>query len=375
MKTRSVVLYEMRKSHPYVESKPLVLEELELEGPGPGEALVEIAAAGLCHSDLSVVDGSRPRLMPMVLGHEASGVVVEVGAGVDDLKVGDHVVFSFVPACGHCPYCAAGRPALCERGNAANAKGTLLGGGRRFRNRQGELIHHHLGVSAFSRYTVAARESLIAIPRQVPLHKAALFGCAVLTGVGAVVNTVRMEAGARVAVFGLGGVGLAVVLGAKLAGALDIVAVDRLAPKLDMARRLGATYTVAAGETDPVGAVREITRGGADYAFEAVGDARVLGQAYAATRRGGCTVTMGLPDPDQRLDLQAVGLVAEERRLMGSYMGSAVPQRDIPRFLDLWLAGRLAVDDLVSRELPLDQINEGFDVLRDGTVARQVVVP
>lgn len=373
MKTPSAVLYEMKKSPPYAQSRPLVVEEVELEGPGPGEVLVEIAASGLCHSDLSVIDGSRPRVMPMVLGHEASGVVGEVAAGVEDLKPGDHVIFSFVPMCGRCIYCATGRPALCERGNAANGRGTLLSGARRFKNRRGEPLHHHLGVSAFSRYTVAARESLIPIPAEVPLEKAALFGCAILTGVGAVVNTARVEPGARVAVFGLGGVGLAVVLGARLAGALQIVAVDLLPQKLELARRLGATHAVSAGDGQAADAVREITRGGADYAFEAVGSARVLAQAYAATRRGGRTVTIGLPHPDQRLDLQAVSLVAEERMLLGSYMGSAVPQRDVPRLLDLYSAGKLPVDELVSQRVELPAVNAAFDALREGAVVRQVL--
>lgn len=373
MKTTSAVLYEMKKPAPFAQSRPLVVEELELEGPGPGEALVEIAAAGLCHSDLSVIDGSRSRPLPMVLGHEASGVVAEVGAEVEDLKVGDHVIFSFVPVCGRCLQCAVGRPALCERGNAANGRGTLLRGARRFKNDRGEALHHHLGVSAFSRYTVAARESLIPIPSEVSLEKAALFGCAVLTGVGAVVNTARVEAGARVAVFGLGGVGLAVVLGARLAGALQILAVDLLPSKLALARRLGATHTVEAGDGKTVEAVRELSRGGVDYAFEAVGSAKVLGQAYQATRRGGKTITIGLPHPEQRLDLQAVSLVAEERTLVGSYMGSAVPQRDIPRFIDLYLAGKLSVDELVSQRVELPAVNSAFDALREGSVVRQLL--
>lgn len=373
MKTTCAVLYEMRKSPPYTESRPLAVEEVELEGPGTGEVLVEVAAAGLCHSDLSVIDGSRPRPVPMVLGHEASGTVTEVGSGVEDLKAGDRVIFSFVPVCGRCAYCAIGRPALCERGNAANGRGTLLSGARRFKGRRGEPLHHHLGVSAFSRYTVAARESLIPIPAEVPLEKAALFGCAVLTGVGAVVNTARVEPGARVAVFGLGGVGLAVVLGARLAGALQIVAVDVLPAKLDLARRLGATDAVNTAEQGATDRLREITRGGADYAFEAVGNAKVLAQAYAATRRGGKTITIGLPPPDQRLEIPAVTLVAEERTLLGSYMGSAIPQRDVPRFLNLYLAGKLPVDELVSRRVTLEGLNSAFDALREAAVVRQVL--
>src|SRR5688572_5620114 len=211
MRTRAAVLSEMGRPRPYAQSKPLVIEDLELDAPGDGEVLVEIAAAGLCHSDLSTIDGSRPRPLPMVLGHEASGVVRQIGPGVFDLAPGDHVVFSFVPSCGRCRPCATGRPALCENGARSNLAGTLLGQGRRFRTGTGQEVSHHLGVSAFSQLTVVAQESLVTIDRELPLQQAALFGCAVLTGVGAVVNTARVEAGASVAVFGLGGVGLSAV--------------------------------------------------------------------------------------------------------------------------------------------------------------------
>ncbi|MGH7322685.1 MAG: zinc-dependent alcohol dehydrogenase family protein [Candidatus Rokuibacteriota bacterium] len=373
MKTPAAVLYEAGRPHAYADSRPLVVDEVELDGPGPGELLVEVGAAGLCHSDLSVIDGSRPRPLPMVLGHEASGTVVETGPGVEDLERGARVVFSFVPVCGRCPQCAIGRAALCERGAQANGRGTLLSGARRFRDRRGQVLQHHLGVSAFSRYTIAARESLIPIPSDTPLDKAALFGCAVLTGVGAVVNTARVEPGSRVAVFGLGGVGLNVILGARLAGAVQIVAVDRLPSKLDTARRLGATHTVSAGSAGAEEEIRTLTDGGADYVFEAVGNAQVLAQAYATTRRGGTTVTIGLPHPEQRLSLPAVSLVAEERTLRGSYMGSAVPQRDIPRFLELYRAGRLPVDDLVSETVELPAVNAAFDALHEGKVVRQLV--
>lgn len=373
MKTTAAVLYESGKPHPYAESRPLVVDEVELEAPGRGEVLVEIGAAGLCHSDLSVIDGSRLRPLPMALGHEASGTVVETGAGVEDLKPGARVVFSFVPVCGRCAPCAIGRAALCERGAQANGRGTLLSGARRFRDRRGQALYHHLGVSAFSRHTVAARESVIPIADDIPLDKAALFGCAVLTGVGAVVNTARVEPGSRVAVFGLGGVGLNVILGARLAGAVQIVAIDRLEPKLDAARRLGATHTVNAVTGRAEEEVRALTDGGADYAFEAVGSAQVLAQAYAATRRGGTTVTIGLPHPEQRLSLQAVSLVAEERTLRGSYMGSAIPQRDVPRFLELYRAGQLRVDGLVSQTVELSTVNAAFDALHEGKVLRQLV--
>lgn len=373
MKVQAAVLYRMEHPTPYAESRPLVVEEVELRGPDPGEVLVEIAGAGLCHSDLSVIDGSRPRVMPMVLGHEASGIVREVGPGVHDLAVGDHVVFSFVPACGHCLPCATGRPALCENGARANVAGTLLDGSRHFRNAAGQELNHHLGVSAFARFTVAAQESLVKIDPSVPLEVAALFGCAVMTGVGAVVNTARVEPGAGVAVFGLGGVGLSAVLGARAAGAYPIVAVDLLDAKLALAQELGATHTVNAAREDPVQAVRDLTAGGAAYAFESVGNERVLVQAYQATRRGGTTVTIGLPHPARQFAVPAVSLVAEERTVKGSYMGSAVPRRDIPRFIALYQAGLLPVERLLTRTIALEEVNPAFDALARGEAVRQVI--
>ncbi len=373
MKTQAAVLYEMEKPAPYAESQPLVVQEIELEGPGPGEVLVEVVGAGLCHSDLSVIDGSRPRVMPMVMGHEAAGIVREVGPGVHDLQPDDPVVFSFVPMCGRCLYCATGRPALCENGNRANVAGSLLDGSRHFRDSQGQELHHHLGVSAFSQYTVAAQESLIKIDPAVPLEKAALFGCAVITGMGAVVNTARVEPGMSVAVFGLGGVGLSAVMGARVAGAYPIVAVDLLDTKLELAQKVGATHTVNAKDDDPVQAIKDITLGGTHYAFESVGNERVLVQAYQATRRGGTTVTIGLPHPSRMFSVPAVGIVGEERTIKGSYMGSSVPRRDIPRFLNLYQAGLLPVDVLLTRTIALGQINEAFDALAKGEAVRQVV--
>jgi alcohol dehydrogenase len=373
MKTRGAVLYQMQQPAPYVESQPLVIEDLELSEPGPGEVLVEVSHAGLCHSDLSVIDGSRPRVMPMVMGHEASGIVREVGPGVHDLTPGDHVVFSFVPVCGHCLPCATGRPALCENGAAANTAGTLLTGDRRFKNGAGQELNHHLGVSAFSRYTVAAQESLVKVDPGVPLEEAALFGCAVMTGVGAVMNTARVEPGTSVAVFGLGGVGLSAVLGARASGAWPIVAVDLLDAKLELARRVGATQAVNAKHDDPVQAIKDLTRGGAHYALESVGNERVLVQAYEATRRGGTTITIGLPHPSKHFSVPAVSLVAEERTVKGSYMGSAVPKRDIPRYIALYQAGSLPVDRLLSGTIALDEINPAFDALAKGEAVRQVV--
>lgn len=373
MKSKAAILYETGRSRPYAESLPLKLEEVTLDAPGPGEVLVEIAAAGLCHSDLSVLDGSRPRPVPMVVGHEASGIVRETGPNVNGFTEGDHVVFSFVPVCGSCYFCLSGRSALCESGAKANLAGTLLSGERRFTDARSRACNHHLGVSAFSEYTVAAQESLVKIDRDLPLTTAALFGCAVLTGVGAVFNTARVAPGMSVAVFGLGGVGLSVVIGARAAGAYPVIAVDQYDKKLELASELGATHTVNIAHQDPIDAVREIGQGGAEFSFESVGSEKVLIQAYQSTKRGGTTVTLGLPHPDKLFSVPAAGITAEERSIKGSYMGSSVPSRDIPRFIELYKAGILPVDRLCTNILKLEEINAGFDRLASGDAIRQIV--
>ena len=373
MKTRAAVLYEMGATRPYSESKPLVIDEITLAGPERGEVLVEIVGAGLCHSDLSVVDGSRPRPLPMVLGHEASGIVREVGPQVAEFAAGDHVVFSWVPVCGCCLYCASGRASMCEPGAQANLAGTLLNGSRRFTDSQSLTCNHHLGVSAFSQFTVAAQESLVKTDPALPLVKAALFGCAVVTGVGAVVNTARVPAGTSVAVFGMGGVGLSAVMGARAVGAYPIVAVDRLEDKLRLAREVGATHVINAAQDDAVEAIKEVGRGGADYVFESVGSEQVLIQAYHSTRRGGTTITIGLPAPSKMFAVPALSLTAEERTIKGSFMGSSVPRRDIPRFIGMYQAGILPVDKLHTHTLRLEEINAGFDRLAEAQAVRQVI--
>ncbi|HUL94844.1 MAG TPA: alcohol dehydrogenase catalytic domain-containing protein, partial [Usitatibacter sp.] len=256
MKTRAAVLNAMGAGTPYARTRPLTIETLELAPPGPGEILVRMAAAGLCHSDLSVINGDRPRPTPMALGHEAAGVVEEVGQGVADLKKGDHVVLVFVPSCGHCGPCAEGRPALCEPGAASNTAGTLLSGQRRLFREGGALVNHHMGCSAFADFAVVSRRSAVKIDPELPLDEAALFGCAVLTGVGAAVNTAQVRAGTTAAVVGLGGVGLAAVLGAIACGARMVVAVDLSADKLDLAKSLGATHAFNAGDADVVEKVK-----------------------------------------------------------------------------------------------------------------------
>jgi Zn-dependent alcohol dehydrogenase len=366
---RGAVLREMGLPAPYAESRPLAIEELELDGPGAGELLVRVGAAGLCHSDLSVIDGSRPRVMPMVLGHEAAGEVIEAGPQTPGFAAGDHVVLAFVPSCGACRPCLSGRAALCEPGAASNTAGSLLSGDRRWH----DGLHHHLGVSAFADHIVVSANSAVRVDRELPYEIAALFGCAVLTGVGAALNSARVTPMDSVAVFGLGGVGLAALLGAVVSGASTVVAVDVVPEKLQLARELGATHAVRAGD-DAIAAIRDATGGGADKVIETVGNARVLADAYAATRRGGTTVTVGLPHPEQMLAIPAVSLVAEERTLKGSYLGSCVPARDIPRFIELYQRGRLPVDRLLTDTLSLDEINLGFDRLARGQGVRQAVV-
>lgn len=373
MKVRAAVLTRIGASSPYAESRPLQIVDIDLAPPGPGEVLVRVVAAGLCHSDLSIINGDRPRRTPIVLGHEAAGVVEALGEGVIDLVPGDHVILVFVPSCGHCAPCAEGRPVLCEPAAAANAAGTLLGGGRRL-SYQGESIDHFVGVSAFAEYAVVSRRGLIKIDRELPLEIAALFGCAVMTGVGAVVNTAQVRAGQSVAVIGLGGVGLSALMGALVAGASRVVAVDLADDKLAFAKALGATDLVNAGDDNAVEQLRELTDGGVDHALEMVGSAKALEFAYKVTRRGGTTVTVGLPASSQNLMTPVWHLVAEERTLKGSYLGSCVPRRDIGRFVSLFRSGRLPVERLLTRSLGLDQINEGFDYLHRGEAIRQVIL-
>lgn len=372
MKIRAAVLREIGRPAPYAQSRPLTLDEVELDPPGPGEVLVRIRAAGLCHSDLSVIDGNRARPLPMVLGHEAAGVVEETGPGVTGLEPGDHVVAAFVPSCGHCAPCDAGRPALCEPGFAANSAGTLLSGSRRLHEAAGP-VHHHLGVSGFADHAVLAANSLVRVPGDLPFAEAALFGCAVITGVGAVVNTTAMPRGASVAVIGLGGVGLAAMLAARMLDSEHVIAVDMNPAKLAVARDFGATATVNAADADAVAQIRGLTGGGVAFAFEMAGAARALELAYGITRRGGTTVSAGLSNPDQRVSLQHLSLVAEERTLKGSYLGSCVPSRDIPRYIEWYREGQLPVDRLLSERIRLDDINAGFDRLAAGESIRQVV--
>lgn len=372
MKVKAVVLRALGLPRPYAETRPLQVEDLDLDPPGAGELLIRIAAAGICHSDLSVVDGSRPRPVPLALGHEGAGIVEAVGPGVRDVREGDHVVLAFVPSCGFCRECTGGRPALCPAAAIANAEGRLLAGGRRL-HRSGTDIHHHLGVSAFAEYAVVSRGSAVVVPDGVPLAVAVLFGCAVLTGAGAVLETAGLRAGESAAVFGLGGVGLSAVMGAAVAGAYPIIGVDPIAAKRDLARELGADAVFSPEDAEE--GIRDLTHGGARYAFETAGRTTALEAAYRSTARGGTTVAIGLPDPTLTVSLPAASFVADSRSMVGSYMGSTVPQRDIPRLLALWSAGRLPVERIHSGSLALADVNLGMDALAAGAAVRQIIKP
>ncbi len=354
-------------AQPYAASAPLTVKPIELADPRPGEVLVRIDAAGICHSDLSVVNGNRPRPMPMVLGHEAAATVLALGDPEETgLRVGDRCVLVFLPSCGQCASCLSGEGYLCDVGAAANGRGELLRGGSRL-SCKGEVIHHHLGCSAFATQAVVDRHSLVKIDSDIPPETAALFGCAVLTGVGAVMNTAQVRAGESVTIYGLGGVGLSALLGALAAGAQPVHVIDPSPTKRALALELGAASAQAPGEDEKAR--------GSDVVIETVGKAAVLAEAYKAARRGGRIVTVGLPHPDEDLSIKAVSLVADGKTLMGSYMGSSIPARDIPRYIKLWRAGRLPVEKLLTSVGPLEEINESLDNLASGKAIRQVVVP
>lgn len=371
---RAAVLYEQGVPGPYADSRPLRIEQVSLAPPGEGEVLIEVAAAGLCHSDLSSIEGLRPRKLPAVMGHEAAGIVQAVGPGVSRIKVGDHVVAIFVASCGQCRYCASGRPNLCNASWKARTEGTLISGSRKL-SCCGNEINHYTGLSTFAEFAVVSETSLVVIDKSVPLEVAALFGCAVVTGVGAVMNTGAVRPGDSAAVVGLGGVGLSALIGLVASGAYPIVAVDVSIEKLALARTLGATHTVVGATATTVQEVHALTNGGVDFAFETAGSIPAMETAYGVTARGGTTISAGLPDPTKTFSYLHAPLVSDERTIKGSYMGSCVPQRDIPKFIGLYQAGKLPVDQLRSGNVSFETLNLGFDLLAAGKVARLTLRP
>jgi S-(hydroxymethyl)glutathione dehydrogenase/alcohol dehydrogenase len=343
----------------YKANEPLQVVELEQEGPKAGEARVKVMGAGICHSDWHIMNGDWPLPLPMVLGHEAAGVVEEVGAGVTNVKKGDHVIFSFRPHCGRCLYCSTGRSILCD-GHQSTRWGLLDGTYRLKRN--GQDVFQMARIGTFSEYSVCPAEMLVPIRKEMPWAQAALMGCCVPTGVGAVTRCAEVEAGASVLVVGCGGVGLNVVQGARLAGAGIIAAADLLDTKLTYAKEFGATHTFNASRDNVVDRVRELTAGrGVDYAFDAI-------------RPGGTAVIVGMAAMNVRAPIAPYFMALQEKAIKGTMYGSVRPNVDFPKLVDLYLDGRLKVDELVSRTYTLDEINEGFAAMRSGQVARGVVV-
>ena len=366
MKSKAAILFEV--------GQRLDIRDVDVEKPRAGEVLVRMAVGGICHSDLHVMTGHLNAPIPSILGHEGAGTVVEVGSGVTSVRPGDNVIPLWRLSCGECEYCTAARPALCAVGLKIRSTGRLLDGSSRF-SLNGSEIKHFLGVSTFSEYTVILEKALVKVPEDVPLQQAALLGCAVITGIGAVMNAARVKPGSQVAVFGSGGVGLNVIQGAALAGAEKIIAVDLLDNKLEMARQFGATHTVNASAGDPVEQVRSLTeQKGVDYAFEVIGLPKTVRQAFDSLAKRGETIVLGVTPLETEVSIPIMPLIFEEKVVKGSVYGSSRPRIDIPKLINLYRAGKLKLDELVTRTYSFDQINEAYAALERGEVARTVVL-
>ena len=363
METTAAVLHEP--------DKPLEIETLQLDDPKDGEVLVRIAAAGVCYSDYHVMKGEWTVPLPMVLGHEGAGVVEKVGTGVTRLKPGDHVILNFRANCGHCHYCIVGRPVLCD--GIDTTRFVMFDGTVRL-HRNGQDVYHMTRTACFAEHTVVPESGAVPVRSDMPLDRACLVSCSVMTGVGAVTNTARAEPGSNVVVVGCGGVGLNAVQGAVLAGADRIIAVDLLDNKLEYARQFGATDVVNAGNGDAVARVVEMTGGGVDYAIEAIGNPRTIEQAYGMCRPGGTTVVVGMAPETEDFRINALSMPRSERAIVGSWYGSARPWVDLPKLADLYMNGRLKIDEMISRTYRLDEINAAYDALAAGEVARSVIM-
>ena len=374
MKMTAAVMYEQGLPAPYEQSKPFRIEEVDLEGPGDGEVLVEVRAGGLCHSDLSQVAGLRKRKLPVVGGHEGAGIVREIGRGVTGLKAGDHVVMTVANGCGHCRSCVDSRPALCDTASASRSEGTLANGRRKL-SRNGQQMYHYSGVSSFAQYAVTVPSTLIKTDGSIPLDVAAMFGCAVVTGAGAVFNSARVRPGDTVAVFGLGGAGLSAVMAAKISGAAQIIGVDINEAKFALARELGCSSTLVATDPSLVATVKDMTRGGVDFAFEISGAKPAMAAANAITRKGGEIICVGLGATGDLYQYAHAALVGEEKAFRGSFMGTGVVERDLPIYLEHYSKGRMPVDRLMSGTMTFNQLNRNLDLLDRGEVVRQVLLP
>ena len=364
MNIRAAILWE--------QGQPLLVEPAVLSAPGPGEVLVEVKAAGVCHSDLHPARGDWPARTPLILGHEGAGVVLEAGPNVTRVRAGDHVVFCWAPACGVCPSCLEGRAVLCDRLETTTYRNRLPSGGMRLRARDQDVAAF-LGTACFADHAVVAEAGAISVPRDVPFDALATLGCAVVTGVGAVARAAHVPQGARVAVIGTGGVGLNVVQGAAIAGCERIVAIDRRPAPLALARTFGATDTIEAAASVP-DAVRALTGGrGADYVFDTVGTPATLADALASTRKGGTVVLTGLSRVDGRGSVPMFPFVMQEKRLIGSVYGSGNPAEDIARLVSLYQEGRLKLRELVTRTYAIDEVNTALDALAGSEGARGMI--
>ena len=351
----------------------IAVEEVELDSIRPDEALIKMAASGVCHSDLSIINGTIGLELPLVLGHEGAGIVEEVGELVTVVKPGDHVVLAYTPQCGKCYFCTIGQPNLCE--SAEYTRAGSLPNGHRPVQRNGKPLNQMTGIGTMSEYAVVHETSVIPIDADIPLDKAALVGCGVMTGVGAVTNTAQVRPGSSIAIFGAGGIGLNAIQGAKLSGAHKIIAVDTNPRKLEFAIQFGATHTINASDADPVEAIRELTGGrGADYTIEAIGIAEVMRQAYDSARRGGTIAIIGISSADAQLVLPAQQIPRDEKKLLGSYYGSARQRVDMPRLLDLYKTGHIKLDELVTQTYPIDEVQQAFDDMEAGKNARGVLI-
>jgi S-(hydroxymethyl)glutathione dehydrogenase/alcohol dehydrogenase len=351
----------------------VAVEEIRVRGPNAGEVTVRLAACGVCHSDLSATNGTILIPPPLVLGHEGAGVVVEVGAGVAGIAVGDHVVSTFVSMCGRCRWCTTGRPQLCDQ--AAKTGSTLPDGSVPTTDAKGEPLNVFSGCGVMSEYATLHVDSVVAVDPAVPLDRAALLGCGVMTGVGAVFNTAKVAPGSTAVVFGAGGVGLNAIQACALAGAAMVVAVDPVESKLELARGFGATHTLnPREEANVVRALRKLTGGGADYAFECVGRGEIVAQAYGALGKGGVAVVVGVAPPKDQTSIGTASLTFGEKTLTGSYFGSARPRQDFPRLLALYQSGRLKLDELITTRYPIEEAPRAFADLASGKNARGVIV-
>jgi len=363
MQANAAVLYEVQK--------PLVVEDVELLEPGPHEVQVRWVANGVCHSDLHVVTGDYPHPLPVILGHEAAGVVEKIGPGVETVAPGDHVCSSYIPSCGRCWYCIGGQPTMCALRD--KPRWFMLDGTSRFR-KSGRPLHHFLQVAGYATHTVLPEQSVIPIRKDAPLDLACLVSCGVLAGAGPVFNRAKVPPGASVAVFGCGGVGLNTVQAARMVGAGKIIAVDVNRQKLEWAEEFGATHAVDASKEDPVARVQAISgMGGVDFAFEVVGTQKTIEQALASTHRGGTCVVVGVSPAGTRLSIDP-GMLLQQRVLTGSSFGAGHQRTDVPLLLDLFMAGKYQLKELVTRRLPLSELNHAFDLMKQGEVKRSVIV-